>query len=374
MSNPVTVNGDFSFGGTNEVNNLKLTGTVTLGSSTRTISVDSAAVTATISGAVVSTASASGNALVKAGKGTLILNSASNSLNGAGLCVSGGLLRQGVGSLLSASSLLTVDAGAGYDLNGFDQTSYKLAGNGFVTNSANALITLTLGNAAATQADDSYTFGGAFADNAQNRATPLSLLAVTKVGPGKLTLTGDSIHSGLTSIQAGIIELAGNGSFGLGVVDISSLASVDVVRTNELIFVNPLAGSGTFNQDGLGGKTILTGDSQTSGFFGPINVKKGTLQAGAGVTAGNIGNAPYVDISLGATFSVNRSDSLSSPFNLFNEIKGAGEFKQIGSGVTDLTYFNDNFTGTVVVEDGTLRAASMEESSTPVMIRCIWVP
>ncbi|TSA31109.1 MAG: PEP-CTERM sorting domain-containing protein [Opitutales bacterium] len=365
LSNPVTVNGDFSFGGTNEVNNLKLTGTVTLGSSTRTISVDSAAVTATISGAVISTASASGNALVKAGKGTLILNSASNSLNGAGLRVSGGLLRQGVGSLLSASSLLTVDAGAGYDLNGFDQTSYKLAGSGFVTNSANASITLTLGNAAATQLDDSYTFGGAFADNAQNLATPLSLLAVTKVGPGKLTLTGDSIHSGLTSIQAGIIELAGNGSFGLGVVDISSGASVDVVRTNELIFVNPLAGGGTFNQDGLGGKTILTGDSQTSGFFGPINVKQGILQAGAGATAGNIGNAQYVNISLGATFSVNRSDSLGSPFNLFNEIKGAGEFKQIGSGVTDLTVANDNFTGTVVVEAGTLRAAQYHALISP---------
>ncbi|MCX6920859.1 MAG: autotransporter-associated beta strand repeat-containing protein [Verrucomicrobia bacterium] len=360
LSNPVTVNGDFSFGGTNEVNNLKLAGTVTLGSSTRTISVDSAAVTATISGAVVSTASASGNALVKAGKGTLLLNSASNSLNGAGLRVSGGLLRQGVGSLLSASSLLTVDAGAGYDLNGFDQTSYKLAGNGFVTNSANASITLTLGNAAATQLDDSYTFGGAFADNAQNLATPLSLLAVTKVGPGKLTLTGDSIHSGLTSIQAGIIELASNGSFGLGIVDISSSASVDVVRTNELIFVNPLAGGGTFNQDGLGGKTILTADSQTSDFFGPINVKQGTLQAGAGATIGDIGNAHYVNISLGATFSVNRSDLLVSPFNLFNEIKGTGEFKQIGSGVTDLTYANAFFAGTVVVEAGTLRAAQYQ--------------
>ena len=227
-----------------------------------------------------------------------------------------------------------------------------------MTNSVNASITLTLGNAAATQLDDSYTFGGAFADNAQNLATPLSLLAVTKVGPGKLTLTGDSIHSGLTSIQAGIIELASNGSFGLGVVDISSGTSVDVVRTNELIFVNPLAGGGTFNQDGLGGKTILTADSQTSGFFGPINVKQGILQAGAGATIGDIGNAQYVDISLGATFSVNRSDLLLvAPFNLFNEIKGAGEFKQIGTGVTDLTYSNDNFTGTVVVADGTLRAA-----------------
>jgi len=103
-------------------------------------------------------------------------------------------------------SLITVNAGAGFDLAGVTQTSKQIAGAGFITNSANnATGILIVGGTSATDVTTNLasTFSGVMTDNILAQTS--SRLLVTKVGIGSLTLSGNNTHSGATTIVAGSI-------------------------------------------------------------------------------------------------------------------------------------------------------------------------
>ncbi|MEA3209273.1 MAG: hypothetical protein QOE70_2330 [Chthoniobacter sp.] len=200
LASPVTVNRDFTFGGTVAANGLILSGAVDLGAVTRTITVSSPLVTSTISGALTGA-----GGLIKAGPGILTLSNAGNSLGGP-VTISGGILKNGAANAVPNASELIVGSGAAYDLNGQDQILQKISGSGLVTNSGSAK-TLTIGGTSAT--DTTSNIDSSFAGVIGNAASALGL---QKVGLGALTLQGSgSFYTGTTSLKSGTLAgLAAN--------------------------------------------------------------------------------------------------------------------------------------------------------------------
>ena len=147
--------------------------------------------------------------LTKAGLGTLTVTG-SSTYSGA-TSVNMGILQAGAANAFSPNSAYTVAPGATLALAGFDQTTGSLAGGG----------TVTLGSATLTTGNDntSTVFSGTISGSG----------GLTKIGTGTLSLTGASIYTGPTTVNAGGLvvngslassvtvnggTLGGNGTFG----------------------------------------------------------------------------------------------------------------------------------------------------------------
>ena len=141
----------------------------------------------TISGASTNTT----GALTKIGSGTLILSG--NNLHTGTTTITAGTLRLGAADRISNSSALVVNGT--FDMGGFNETVASLSGAGTVTSSASGNMTLTMGNATST------TYSGVI----QNGTA--TAVALTKIGTGVLTLSGNNTYSGRTTITAGTIQL-----------------------------------------------------------------------------------------------------------------------------------------------------------------------
>jgi autotransporter-associated beta strand protein len=243
IANAVNVNGDFTIGGRIAGNGITLNGAIGLGAANRTITVTSPAVTATIGGIITSTGT--GTVLTKAGAGTLILSNATNSLNGGTVAVTGGFLKIGVNNGVPTTSQVDISAGAGFDLNNFDQTIDGLSGGGFVTNSANASKTLTVSSTTTNS-----TFSGVLTDNILGAAS--SRLVLTKAGAGTtLTLSGANTHSGATTVTGGILSISHGSALGTttGSTSVSSGGSLElqggITVGNEALSIIGLGSTGT---------------------------------------------------------------------------------------------------------------------------------
>ncbi|MCX8489169.1 MAG: autotransporter-associated beta strand repeat-containing protein, partial [Opitutales bacterium] len=267
---------------------------------------------------------------------------------GESIVVAAGLLRNGITDAAPSGSLLSMSAGAGYDLNGFDQTLDAIGGQGFATNSSlTTSSTLTVGSA--TDA----TFGGSFVDNSVASGGAASL-KLTKVGTGKLTLTGLNSNVGLTTVNAGILELAGNGVFGSGNVRIMTGASVNVARSLDLLFTNSLENAGDFRQTGTGMTSLM---SDNALFTGKFYVDAGILQVGNGTTLGdfgNIGNATKVVTMAPGVFRFNRT----VPTTNMTRVEGTGDYVQQSTSVLTIGTDNPLFTGRAIAANGTMEAGT----------------
>ena len=354
IANAVVVNGDFTFGGRTVGANLTLSGPINLGAVAPAMSVESPAVTVTLSGVLTSTAGSGVNGMTKTGNGTLVLTGANTdvSLGGAGITVAGGILRQGAANVVPVSSLLTVNAGAGFDLFGFDYPTNGFTGTGFITNSANTtqLITATI--------TGTQSFAGKLADNSGNLLTPNSKLALTKAGAGTLVLNGASMNVGATTITAGLLELGAGGVLGTGAVDIQPTAigtGFSINRADAVTLTNNFTSPGRFTQKGAG-TTSLTGNITNA----LINVDAGVLQIGIGGTAGNAGTGA-VTLATGGALAVNRSDV----FTLQNTLSGTGGLTMNGAGTLLLAGAN-TYAGPTTFHAGTIRVSTLAAvGSTP---------
>jgi autotransporter-associated beta strand protein len=96
-----------------------------------------------------------------------------------------------------------------WDLNGFNETingllsSGNLAGCIIVNNLSTATSTLTVGDY-----DQTATYGGVI----QNGASGAGIVALTKIGGGRQTLTGVNTYTGPTTVNGGTLALGGAGS------------------------------------------------------------------------------------------------------------------------------------------------------------------
>jgi autotransporter-associated beta strand protein len=306
IANATTIGGNFTFGGVTSGNSLILSGAMNLGASGRTITVTSAAVTGTLGGALTSTAT--GTTLTKAGRGALVLSAANTTANfGSGsIAVAEGILKNGINNAIANATPLFISAGAGYDLNAFDQALLSISGTGFVTNSG-AQKTLTIGATAATDVTTvaNNTFAGAFVSGTAGN------LIVAKAGLGTLTLTngGVSQYAGTTtSTGANLLVVSGN-----------------VIGTATNAF--PSNGTATVGNATTAANS-LTATLDTGAFDQSLSALVASPNAAAGTAV--------INVATGKTLTVNGNVTLGS-----------------NTSATDVT--NVNFTGggnLVVTKDG----------------------
>lgn len=339
LTNTVTVNGDFTFGGVTAGANVTLAGPVGLGAAGRILTVTSPAVTATISGAITSTAT--GTALTKTGNGTLLLSNAGNNFGGAGVSIQGGILRNGVNNAIPTSSGVSVSAGAGYDLNNFDQALTELSGAGFVTNSANSSKTLAVGGTAS-----SSLFSGILTDNIVAQTS--SRLVLSKVGTGTLTLSGANNHSGATNVTAGVLKISHSTALGTtttGTV-VSSGAALevegDITVGSEALSIagSGVAGGGALRNisgnNTYGGTVTQTAASTISSDAGTL-----TLTAPTAITGAQ-------NLTFSGAGAVVVAGAVST---------GTGNLVRQGTGVTVLQGVS-SYSGTTTVSGGVLQVGT----------------
>lgn len=142
-----------------------------------------------------------------------------------------GILRIGADNALPNGGILTTRFDAAFDLNGYNQTVGNLGTkdgdpnpggvgvgySGRVTNTAYETRSLTTGNA------DNYTYAGQI----------LATVALTKVGSGALTLTGDNSYLGDTAVNAGTLLVNGKytGSGTHQVADTATLGGTGTISS-----------------------------------------------------------------------------------------------------------------------------------------------
>ena len=352
LHNAVTVNGDFTFAGQLGGAGVTLAGPINLGAVGRTIAIPSLAVTANFNGALTTTVAAGSTGLTKTGNGILQFGNASVlNFGGAGLTIAGGVIKAGKANNIPADSLLTVNAGAGYDLMGLVQTSNAIAGAGFITNSANSAATLTLNSAAAD-----FAFAGVIADNRANVLFPVSETSLVKQGTSVLTLTGANTYVGTTNVAAGKILVGNGGSLGTGGVTVDGI--LEYARTDTYSLANTFtssSGTGELNFTGIGGVAKLVGNSVTTSGL-KVGLSAGTLQLGDNGITGSLDGLASLTISTGATLKFDRTDTYNFSTGITSFALNAGTIVQAGTGTTRL-FGTNTFTGDVEITAGELEAA-----------------
>jgi fibronectin-binding autotransporter adhesin len=205
--------------------------------------------------------------IYKRSTGTLTLRGA-NTYTGSTQIVEGTLALAGSGAL-SGSSAVTVAAGAMFDVQGVTAsgtTIGSLAGAGAVALGSKSI------NVGA--AGTSTTFSGTIAGTGE----------LVKQGAGTLTLSGDSLHAGGTSVAGGTLALSGAGSLVSGSkVNVSAGATFDTsARAAANMIVGDLLGDGAVQ---LGNKTLTVGSGAGTQaiFSGVVSGVGGSLvKQGAG--------------------------------------------------------------------------------------------
>lgn len=306
-------NADFTFGSASvSGNDLNLgTGDVSL-SATRTVTTSSSAGTArtlTVGGAIGD--GGNGYGLIKAGNAQLRLNGA-NTFSGA-TKVNLGVLVLGNSLALQNSAIDTTGAGK-INLSGITTSTFGgLTGGTALATVINSgytgsLTAITLN----TGTGKSYSYTGVIA----NGATGMSL---TKTGAGSQTLGGVNTYTGATTISAGTLILATNGS-------ISSSSGINLGTSDS---------QGTLDVTSkTSGYTI--GASQTlSGYGSVLLASEKTLTVNGNLAPGNSTGI----VTIGGNLSL--ASTSTTTMELVNSTLGAGSgFDQIalsGTGLS-LTY------------------------------------
>ncbi len=358
LGNNITVGSNFAIGGA-ATDDLILGGTVNLGGTTRTITVNSTG-DATLAGVI------SNGSLSKAGTGTLTLSGGANTYTNT--TVSAGILRAAGGNdRLSTTGNTTINAGAAIDLTGNDQTFAQLNGAGNLNNFG----TVTIGAGA---------FSGVISGSG----------SLTKATAGTLTLSGPNTYTGDTTVSAGILRATGGNDrlSTTGNTTINAGATIDLTGNNQTFaqlngagnlnnfgtvtigagaFSGVISGSGSLTKNSAGTLTLSGTNTYTGGTTfsdGVVNVASDTnLGDLSGPLTFNGGN-----LQLSASLSTARAINLLAgggmidigPFNcaLNGPLTGDGPFFQLGQASLTLGGDGTGYNGTYTVNSGNLNVAS----------------
>jgi autotransporter-associated beta strand protein len=277
-----------------------------------------------------------GNTTISTANATLTLGKADQISNGAGK-----------GNLIITSGT--------FKMGGFSDTINGLLGNGTVDGVSGAP-TLTIGDNDATS-----TFSGVIKNTA-------GTLALAKTGNGTLTLLGNNIYSGTTTVSAGILALGASDRIG----DTSNLdvagGTFNLAGFNETL--GSITGSGNIS---LGAGTLTSNSSSNSTFSGLISGTGALVKSGSGVLtlAGNNTQTGDITISAG-TLQVASTGLLgggsysgnivntgafiigsNSNQTLSGAISGIGALTKNGTGTLTLSG-NNNYSGGTTLNTGTL--------------------
>jgi autotransporter-associated beta strand protein len=176
------------------------------------------------------------------------------------------------------------------------------------------------------------------------------LTTLTKTGTGTTILATDNDYSGATQILNGVLQVGDGGaigSLGSGAVQVDATGTLEISRNDTVVAGNVVTGTGTILQSGTG-TLSFTGNS--TAFAGDVDITAGTLQIGDGGTTGSIGATAPITIAAGATFAMNRSDTVT----FANYLSGDGALR-VSSGNVYMSTINDHTGGVIVTDGGTIR-------------------
>lgn len=323
-----------------------------------TLEVDTTAGNTMITGDI----SGTGN-LTKSGPNVLTL-SGMNTWSGD-TQINAGTLRVGAAGAVGDLSAVTVETGAIFDVNGFDEVIGSLAGSGSVT--------LGAGNLTTGGNDTSTEFSGVISGTG----------GIVKEGTGIFTLSGVNTYTGGTTINEGTVAITNDNNLGgpagpltfdggtlltnAGITsarDVTLNAGGGTIDTNgfDSIFSGIFSGVGGLTKEGLGtltlsganthmgGTTINEGilsigtDANLGDPAGPLTFDGGTL-----LTTGNVTSARAVVLNAGGgTIDTNSFNTI-----LNGAITGVGGLTKEGPGTLSLTAVN-TYTGDTIVNGGRL--------------------
>ncbi len=165
---------------------------------------------------------------------------------------------------------------------------------------------------------------------------------VEKFNTGTTIFTGVNTYTGLTTINAGTLQIGNGGAFGSIFGDVVNNGTLRFNRSDTVFYDGVISQTGLLEQSGTGTLVLRGANTYTGGTL----ISAGTLQVGEGGAFGSIvGN-----VATFGTFAVN----LSNTFTLGGVISGPGAVQQIGSGTTILTGAN-TYTGGTTITQGTLQ-------------------
>ncbi|WP_160746776.1 autotransporter-associated beta strand repeat-containing protein [Croceibacterium soli] len=245
------------------------------------------------------------------------------------------------------------DAGGAVSAAGmqFAADGYVIAGDMLTLTGTDAFV--RVGDGSASDSGITTTIGASLTGSA----------GLVKDLAGTLVLTGANSYTGGTAIEGGTLRISADSNLGDAAgglsLDGGTLNTTATLTSNRAV---TLAGAGTFLADGpttltLGGVVAgggaLTKDgagtlvlAAANGYAGGTTIAAGTLQIGAGGTAGSIGG----DVVNNGALAFNRSNDLT----FAGAITGGGAVDQIGAGTTILTA-DSSYTGGTTIDVGTLR-------------------
>ena len=369
-----------------------LGGNVALGAGTLTIAGSN--INTTYSGAITG----SGGLTIQ-GTGVFQLAGTNNTYLGT-TTINRGTLQGGAANTLPINSIVVLPnfAGAGLDLNGFNQSIGSLSGGG----SLGGNVALGTGTLTIAGSNISTTYSGAITGAG----------GLTIQGTGTLKLSGThNTYSGTTTVNRGTLQAGVSNSFPANsIVVMANAAGAGLDLNNFDASLGALSGGGSLGGTvflgtgtltlagsninttyfgiitGTGGLTIQgTGTFQLAGtnntYFGTTTINRGTLQggavdvfplnstvvmanaAGAGLdlngfnqTIGSLSGGGVLggNVTLGTGTLTIGGSNINTTYS--GAITGVGGLTLQGTGVFSLGGSNNTYTGTTTVNSGTLRA------------------
>ncbi|MCE9609619.1 MAG: autotransporter domain-containing protein [Chthoniobacter sp.] len=355
FTGPTTVTAGTLQVGTGGAGNLNAASVVTVTGGTLGINVAGGTGTfgntvAVSAGALVNTNNAAGTqtltnaitgagALTQSGAGTSILTG-TNTYSGA-TTVNAGVLQvgNGVTGTINPASAVAVAAGAALAVN--------LANNG------------TLGNAVAVTGTGAVNFIVA----TPNTNTAAGVISGTGVvnhnGTGTTNVSGPNTYTGLTTVNAGVLEVQNNTALGTAAAGTTVVGGATLRLANGIVLgaeALTLNGAGTGAANALGALTVTAGGTATVG--GPITIaSNSTINANGGtLNLNGVINKTSVVLTLagGGTVNVNAAIQITgAPAGFNDDLVVNGTTSNLNAANS---YLGPTFIRSVVAGDGTLNA------------------
>lgn len=273
-------------------------------------------------------------------------------INGPAAPAPGYMVFQGTSGIVTVDTSLGAVSATGMQ---FDANGYRIEGG-----------TVTLsGTQAIIRVGDGTTGGASYVATIASNLTGASELVKTDLGT--LVLSGTNSYTGGTLLNAGTLSVSADGNLGQaagglafngGVLRVTGTSFTSTSRVvtwgnngggfdiadaaNSFTLSQALSGTGALAKLGAG-TLILTG---TNSHTGGTTISAGTLQVGAGGTAGEITGAVVNNSRL----AFNRSDIVT----FAGAISGSGALTQMGPGTLILTGAN-SYAGGTTISAGTLQ-------------------
>ena len=308
---------------------LVFNGKVNLGSGTKSNTLTVSGANATTFSGIIANGGTSAGSLTYAGTGTLTLSGA-NTYTGA-TNINSGTLLFGASNVLSASTALTIASGATVDLGwAHSATIASLAGAG----------TLDLKGGPFTVSGATNTaFSGTIIDSG-------GYGAFVKQGTGTLTLSGANTFNGVTTINAGALNLQSNTALGTSTSG-NTIASGAALQLQNNISVTEA--SFGISGSGIGSTGAIRNISGNNTLNSAIALNASTT---LGADAGTL--AITGDINLGSSQTLTTTGA--GTINLSGALNGSSGVTQAGTGTLILSGSTANsYTGTTTVNSGTLQ-------------------